>query len=258
MTNLGEITKNIFQYVQDGSESYILPSLSEDFTLDTPLWGRFEGRNGFFDFSSKLRSWLADHKTMVDPFSTIAADDRIVCEYTFFLAIHEANTDLPVAVAADITGGKISSVRIYFSTWPLTGNHTHRPPMLEPDDSLPMPDTVGKYVEYLAGTDAEKISDLFSDSGYIREPSGSKYVHMGKDSLPEFYMEIISDGGIPLRHCTVTTERNATAVEYFFDKWNKYTFPAEAGIAVYVMDDDGKIVAARVYDDARSPSENPA
>ena len=34
-------------------------------------------------------------------------------------------------------------LRVYFSTWPLTGGHANRPPLLQPEPDLRGPDVVG-------------------------------------------------------------------------------------------------------------------
>ena len=48
--------------------------------------------------------------------------------------------DLPVAIVADRkSDGWIDEVRIYYSSWPVTGRHERRPPVLQPDPDLREP-----------------------------------------------------------------------------------------------------------------------
>ena len=38
---------------------------------------------------------------------------------------------IPVAITADKPHGRIDELRVYHSTWPLTGRHVNRPPLLD-------------------------------------------------------------------------------------------------------------------------------
>ena len=143
---------------------------------------------------------------------------------------------------------------MYFSTWPLTGRHANRPPLLQPDPDLHEPDVVGEYQRALAAGDVEAILAAFEPDGYMREPAGDAYVHRGTDELRALYERFFSNGGgIPLEHCAVTDDGRACALEYNVVAWGRTELPPEAGLAVYVRGDSGKLAAARVYDDADPP-----
>jgi hypothetical protein len=60
-------------------------------------------------------------------------------------------------------------------------------------------------------------------------------------------------GGIPLEHCSVTDAGRTCALEYNVVRWGQTELPPEAGIAVYVRGESGKLSAARIYDDADPP-----
>ena len=88
----------------------------------------------------------------------------------------------------------------------------------------------------------------------MREPAGGAYVHRGTDELRALYALFFSNGGgIPLEHCTVTDDGRACALEYNVVAWGRTELPPEAGIAVYVRGDSGRLAAARVYDDSDPP-----
>ena len=90
--------------------------------------------------------------------------------------------------------------------------------------------------------------------GYAREPAGAGYVHRGPDGLRAFYEHLFSnDGGIPLEHCRVMDDGRACALEYNVVRWGSTELPPEAGVAVYVRSDSGKLAAARIYDDCDPP-----
>ena len=121
-------------------------------------------------------------------------------------------------------------MRLYFSSWPLTGRHANRPPLLQPDPDLDGPDVVGEYQRALANGDVEAILAAFEPDGYMREPAGDPYVHRGTDELRALYELFFSNGGgIPLEHCTVTDDGRACALEYNVVAWGRTALPPRGG-----------------------------
>jgi hypothetical protein len=57
-------------------------------------------------------------------------------------------------------------------------------------------------------------------------------------------------GGIPLELCAVADDGRACALECNMVAWGRTALSPEAGLAVYVRGDSGKLAAARVYDDS--------
>ena len=51
----------------------------------------------------------------------------------------------------------------------------------------------------------------------------------------------------------MTDDARACALEYNVVAWGRTTLPPQAGLAVYVRGDSGKLAAARIYDDADPP-----
>ena len=91
----------------------------------------------------------------------------------------------------------------------------------------------------------------FEPDGYAREPAGGQYIHRGRDDLRSFYQLLFSnDGGIPLERCALVDDGRACALEYNVVQWGKTEVPPEAGVAVYVRGQSGKLAAVRIYDDA--------
>ena len=60
-------------------------------------------------------------------------------------------------------------------------------------------------------------------------------------------------GGIPLEHCTAVDDGHACALEYNVVHWGATELPPQAGVAVYVRGQSGKLAAARIYDDVDPP-----
>jgi len=162
---------------------------------------------------------------------------------------------LPVAVVADRRAdGRIEELRLYFSGWPLSGRHANRPPLLQADPQLHAADVVGDYLRALAAGDVCAVVAAFEPDGYAREPAGGRYVHRGPDRLRAFYEALFSNGGgIPLEHCAIIDDGRACALEYNVVRWGASELAPQAGVAVYVRGDGGRLAAARIYDDVDPP-----
>jgi hypothetical protein len=220
-----------------------------------PIRGRVKGEAAFRRFVTDTTSWLAERNVEVENVNFLLTQPRGVEEAVLHLDNDGRRIGLPFALAADHDADeRIIEVRLYFSTWPLTGRHANRPPLLQPTLDLHEPDVVGEYQRALATGDVEAILAAFEPDGYMREPAGDGYVHRGTDELRALYELLLADGGgISLEHCAVTDDGRACALEYNVVAWGRTELPPEAGLAVYVRGDSGKLAAARVYDDSDPP-----
>jgi hypothetical protein len=169
--------------------------------------------------------------------------------------LHLGDVHLPVAIASDKDERRrIVEQRMYFSGWPLTGRHAIRPPLLQPAGDLRMDGAVGEYQRALAAGDVDGVLAALAPDASVREPAGGPYVHRGADALRELYGRFFSNGGgIGLEHCALTDDGRACALEYNLVGWGRTRLPPQAGLAVYVRGDDGRLQAARIYDDADPP-----
>jgi hypothetical protein len=220
-----------------------------------PVRGRIKGERPFRRFVTDTTSWLAERKVTVEDVNLLLTDARGIEEVVLHLDGDHGRVGLPFAIAADHgPDERIIELRLYFSTWPLAGRHAIRSPLLQPDPDLHEPDVVGEYQHALATGDVEAILAAFEPDGHLREPAGGAYVHRGVDELRALYELFFSNGGgIPLEHCAVTDDGRACALEYNVVAWGRTALPPEAGLAVYVRGDSGRLAAARVYDDADPP-----
>jgi hypothetical protein len=107
----------------------------------------------------------------------------------------------------------------------------------------------------LAEGDLEALEATFEAEGYVREPSGSKYKHVGKEGRAGFYVPALGDGGVRLKHCSATFDGKSFAVEYICDKWGQTEFAPQTGMAVYELGSSGLLFAVRIYDDVTPPYE---
>ena len=243
----------------DGLLTGEIDALVESFSgvpeVHHPVRGRIRGEGAFRRFVADMSSWLAAGNIEVEHVNFLITDARGVEEVVLHLDGEDGRIALPLALTADHDDAeRIVELRLYFSSWPLTGRHANRPPLLQPDLDLHVPDVVGEYQRALASGDVEAILAAFEPDGSMNEPAGGAYVHRGTDELRALYERFFSNGGgIPLEHCALTDDGRSCALEYNVVAWGRTALPPEAGLAVYVRGESGKLAAARVYDDSDPP-----
>jgi ketosteroid isomerase-like protein len=223
--------------------------------LHHPIRGRVRGVGAFERFAAEMSAWLAERNVALGDARYLITARRGIEEVVVALDGKDGRIELPIAIAADhVRGGRIAELRMYFSSWPLSGSHAVRPPLLQPDPRAREADVVGEYQDALASGDADAAVAAFEPDGYVREPAGDGFLHRGTDELRALYELFFSvGGGIALEHCSVTDDGRACAVEYNVVRWGRALLPPQAGIAVYVRGASGKLAAARIYDDCKPP-----
>jgi hypothetical protein len=250
------VTVPFFPGLMTGETDALIESFVGEPELHHPVRGRVKGARAFAEYVSDTNAWLKGRNASIeDVDQTIHTKRRGVGEVILHLDGETGPVDLPVGIAADRQPDKrIEEIRIYYSSWPLTGRHANRPPMLQPDPELREPDIVGEYQRALAAGDLDAIVPAFEPGGYAREPAGAQCIHRGPEDLRAFYAWLFSNGGgIPLEPCSITDDGRACALEYNLVRWGKAELGPEAGIAVYVRGESGKLAAARIYDDSDPP-----
>lgn len=226
--------------------------------IDTPLDGNVEGSASLQRFVIDQKNWLGSKEAEIEHVALTESDKAAVAEIVLVLKQDGEQIRLPVALVGDIAGGMVTWLRIYHSTWPLTGNHKVRGPLMKRATRLGIPQTIRNYMAGIRKPDKAKVLSLFADNGYVREPSGSDYTFTGPEELDRFYSVALATGGIPLVHCSATFEDSRCAIEYNCDTWGNATLPPQAGCAVYELNDEQQIVGVRIYDDITPPHEKPS
>jgi hypothetical protein len=244
-----------FPGVMSGETEALVRSFAGEPELHHPVRGRVKGRRAFERFVRDTNAWLVERNAVIGDVERIITPRRGVEEALVAIDTDDGRVAWPVAIAADRDEhAHIIELRLYFSTWPLTGRHANRPAVLQPDPDVHAPDPVGEYQRALSAGDAEAAVAAFEPDGYVREPAGGPYVHRGHDQLRALYELFFSNGGgIRLEHCAVTDDGRACALEYNVVRWGRTELPPEAGLAVYVRGSTGKLASAHIYDDTDPP-----
>ena len=244
-----------FDGLLTGELDALIGSFAGEPEVHHPVRGRLKGASAFGRFVTDMTSWMAERNVTVEDVNFIVTPSGGVEEFVLHLDGDAGRVELPLAVAADLDqDARMIELRMYFSSWPMTGVHRVRPPLLQPDPDLHESDVVGDYQRALAAGDVDAAVAAFEPDGYVREPAGGAYTHRGTDELRALYELFFSNGGgIPLEHCVVIDDGRACALEYNVVAWGRTELPPEAGIAVYVRGDSGKLAAARIYDDTDPP-----
>jgi hypothetical protein len=243
-----------FEGLMAGETDALIESFTGVPEVHDPLRGRVRGARALEALASETSSWLRRHDASVQEVEQVVTETRGFEEVVVHFDAQHGRVELPVAIVGDRAGGRLQELRVYFSSWPLSARHSHRPPLLQPDPQVRAPDVVADYQRALAAGDVEAILAAFEPDGYAREPAGASHLHTGHDELRSFYELLFSNGGgIALEHCTVADDGRSCALEYNVVRWGETALAPEAGVAVYVRGASGKLAAARIYDDADPP-----
>lgn len=249
------VTVPFFDGLLTGEFDALVGSFAGEPELHHPVRGRIRGVRAFRDYVIDTNAWLSERNCSIDDGEHTHVDGHGLGEAVLNLDGDTGRIALPVAVVGDRQAdGRLTELRVYYSGWPLSGRHRNRPPVLQPDPDLRESDVVADYQRALAAGDVDAIVALFEPDGYAREPAGGQYVHTGSDGLRAFYEHLFSNGGgIPLEHCVVIDDKRVCALEYNVVQWGQTHLLPEAGVAVYVRGQTGKLAAARIYDDVSPP-----
>ena len=247
-----------FAGVMAGETQALIDSFAGEPELHHPIRGRVKGARALEVYVAETNAWLADRNASVEELGHVVTPACGFEEVVLHLDGEDGRIHLPVAIVADHRShGRLDELRIYYSTRPLTGRPATRPPVLQPDPELREPDIVADYQRALAAGDLDAIVSAFDPDGYTREPAGGEDMHRGPEALRAFYRRLFSnDGGIALQLCNLIDEAGACALEYNVVRWGRTDLPPQAGVAIYIRGESGKLVAARIYDDA-DPSLGP-
>ena len=241
-----------------GNADAIVAMFSGIPNINTPLDGLINGNEAVREYVAEQHKWLIERNAKPRFVNIIPSPERIIVELVLDMNHNGEEIDLPVALVADRDGEGVSALRVYHSTWPLTGEHALRAPILTAPTTPPEePPVIEAYMTGISDPpNKAKVLNLFTDDGYIREPSGDRYRHAGQEAREQFYSFALDSGGVNLIHCTATWDGHSFGVEYICDEWAHVALEPQAGMAIYETADNGtRIKAVRIYDDVSPPIE---
>src|SRR3954447_17011959 len=245
-----------FDGLMTGELEPLLGSFSGEPELHHPVRGRIRGARAFKAYFDEMQAMFRDHITSVEDVDHVLGEGHGFGEVVVHFAGDAGRGGLPVAIVADKDReGRIDELRMYYSSWALTGRHANRPPVLQPDPQLRLSGVVAEYQAALAAGDVDAILAAFEPDAYVRGPAGGGNGRPGRGAVRALYEVLFSHGaGIPLEHCAAIDDTRACALEYNVVRWGETELPPQAGVAVYARGETGRLAAVRTYDDVERPT----
>lgn len=218
-----------------------------------PRAGEVRGHRQLRRFVRQNRSWLAERQARIETVATTRVGGRAVVELLAHIDHDGSEVAWPIAVVAESHDDRSVVFRTYCSQVPVDARHHLRPPILQGRAARPR-GIVGTYQEAMQAGDTEAAVGTFASDGYVREPVGAHDIHRGTSELHSYFTRCFSaGGGIDLQLCEMTDDGVRCALEYNCLRWGDHDLPPQAGIGVYERGPDGRLAAARVYDDVEAP-----
>jgi hypothetical protein len=160
-----------FVGVLTGETGALVDSFAGEPELHHPVRGRIKGVAAFERFVEETRSWLTEQSASTEDVEFVIVRGGGIEESV----LHVGDVHVPVAIASDKDERRrIVEQRMYFSSWPLTGRHAIRPPVLQPTGDLRLPGGVGDYQRALAAGDVDGVLAAFGPDASVREPAGGR------------------------------------------------------------------------------------
>jgi hypothetical protein len=219
----------------------LVESFAGEPELYDPVRGRVRGARALLGFVAEMRAWLAERNASVEDVQHVILATCGFEEVILHLDGPGGRLELPFALVADRgADGRIVELRLYYGNRQLTGRYANRPPLLQPDPDLRESDVVAEHQRALAAGDLEAILDTFETDG--------------ADTRAHFERLFSHGGGIPLERCSMIDDGRSCALEYNVVRWGDTQLPPQAGMAVFVRGESGRIAAVRVYGDVDPPT----
>jgi hypothetical protein len=242
-----------FDGIATGEVDALVESFAGEPRVHHPLRGTIEGEYDFREFVAASERWLREREATVEDVSRVVLERRGFEEVVVRLGAGDG-FGLPHGLVADHSpDGRIEELRVYFSTRALTGHRAERPPLLRPDPEVREPPAIVDYARALAAGHAEAAAAAFEADGYAREPDAVDLVHRGTPAVRAFFADQLAGGGIELERCVLVEDGETCALEYNAVRRDDGAAPPQAGFTVYERGKNGKLAAARIYDDLAPP-----
>ena len=245
-----------YRQLSDGDVEAIRQLFTGPVSISAPSVDGIVGNAELEAFVAAEHAWLGEWCAQYWILREMSVGDRHALEILVHGRRGEERLELPVLIIAQCAAGRCAWLRIYHSTWPLTGHHHPRPPIDMPMAIGKKPAVIERYFAGLASGDVDNVLACYAPHGSLREPSGSAYLHAGRDALRAFYEAAFAEpGGVALAHMSTLFDGACFVVEYVCDRWGRHAFAPIAGAAVYDLTEGADAIAAvRIYDDVAPPN----
>jgi hypothetical protein len=151
-------TVPFFDGLMTGELDALVGSFVGEPELHHPVRGRIRGARAFEAYFDEMQAMFTQRIVSVEDVERVVAERRGFEEAVVQLDGEAGRVGLPVAIVADKeSNGRIAELRMYYSSWPLTGRHANRPPVLQPNPELRESDVVAEHQAALAAGDVEAI-----------------------------------------------------------------------------------------------------
>ena len=102
-------------------------------------------------------------------------ENSTVAEFLLNFSVEGKSVEVPAALVAEVAHDTIELIRIYHSTYPLSGERKIRPPILPPAKYLSEPKIIEQYMKALKEGDLESLLECFEEDAYVREATGGSH-----------------------------------------------------------------------------------
>lgn len=245
------LIQKYYSLVQAGEWESLFEKAAEGFTIDSPTFGRHAGKAALTPLFEQQRNILKKYRARIESPATTVMDNTTAVEFMLHFTVEGKPVEVPSILIADIDSDTIEVIRIYHSTYPLSGQRKQRPPILPPAKYLSEPKIIEHYMKALRAGELETLLEQFEDDAYIQEATGA--THHGAATLRKSFTGVLADGGLPIQQCALTFDGDRCVIEYNLDQWGSRKILPQCGCAVYEIGPFGKIAAVRVYDDIVPP-----
>jgi hypothetical protein len=221
--------------------------------LEDSLLGSVTGSADFLSYVQATREWLSLSDAVADPVSLVTASARCVEEVALQLEVVGERRDVGAAVVSEWDAGcRLTSVRVYHSTWPLPSGFVHLP-VQAPGEPPTLPAFVADLEQARAARDVDAVLAGYEPDAEVRSFDAIPQLLRGRDQLRRLYaVPEVAGRSTTTTVCTVTDDGRACAVEYLRGHGDDLV-PDEAGLTTYVRSPGGRISLERRYRASTSP-----
>ena len=246
-------TMPFFDGLMTGEVDALVDSFSGEPEVHHPVRGRIKGEPAFRHYVADTAAWLAARNADVEHVNFVVTDSRAVEEVVVHLDGDGGRIGLPFAVACEhAEDARIIELRVYFSPWPLTGRHATARRCSSPTSTFTRPMSSSRISAPSRPATSTRSLRPSSRTAHCASRPVTPTSTGGPPSCARS-MSGSSPTAAASRSSTAPSPTTAAPARWSttWSAWARTARSPEAGLAVHVRGDSGRLAAVRVYDDAR-------